>query len=310
MKRGLALLFVLLCALHAAVAEEGRTAWESACEWATARDTHLYTASYAGDGANVAYTFHQARALPAGTPVMVLDAWQDMLQIACWLDSERVAWIPAADVCHRDPEAAAIKAALVNEGYPGHWGDLPMTLHRGDTEIPVRLVTLGSAQSLVYDGQEVFPAPTYDLYWETAAEPTQQLAVIAAPRTGKATLRISPASDGRELMQCSSGTLVIVLIPGEAWTHILCDGQSGYILTSALTFLSASTMDGILPRELHYKGKTDPSATISMYLTPSFERKVAEFPAGTQVLLFKEGRTWSLVEVNGMRGYVKTAYLR
>ncbi len=313
MKRGTALLFILLCLLLAcpafALANGAQAAWEASCEWITLRDTFLHTASYSGDGRSDAYAFRPARILPGGTSVMVLNSRDGMHRIAYWQEKECYAWVPEADVGLKDPKAAALRDALANEGYPGKWGSLPMTLHRGDTATPVRLVTLGSAYSLVYDGTQTFEAPTCDLDWATDAEPAQQLAVITAPRTGRATLRISAGDNARELMQCPSGTLVIVLTPGDTYTQIVCEGETGYLLTSALSFLAVSGPDGVRSAVLGYRGRTDGDALISFYQSAGVQRRLAEFPVGTPVTVFREGRIWTLVEIAGMRGYVRTSCL-
>lgn len=317
----IALLFLTLCALlfvFPASAADTQEEWDASCNWVIASDTKLYTASYKGDGETVLYEFTPVGAIAAGKRVKVRSSYGEMRQISYWLGGQRTAWIRAEDVSWSNAAASAPKkistyygSAAVATKYDGKWKDLEVYLQAANgAEKDVFIVTLGSAQCLIHDGETEKLVPTADLVWPTEAPEDKQLAVIYAPRTGKATLRASDSTKARSRGQCKAGRLVVVLVPGETFTQIMYDGKEGYILTSALQFIPIAGKDEAPVKTLVYQERTDSSATISLYTDAKAKRKIDQFRVGNEVSTFGENGKWTEVEIDGWRGFLKTEYLQ
>ncbi len=292
--------------------------WYASCTWATAQETRLYTATYVGDGVSVAYTFQEAGMLPAGQRVELKAAYADMQQVTFWLGGARTAWVKAADLTPLSsatalPPATEVPAtptptmkptatptatptpeptATPEPLFSGAWAGFEVT-QAGE---PVCIEALGSAWCRVQTAEGRIEVPTGELIWGTGAQEDKRLAVIDAPRTGQARLRAKAASNAKVLMQCSAGQLVAVTEPGKKFTRVVCEGVEGYVLTSALNFLPVTQAEkGVL------------AASTTMYAQASTKQPVSSLPAGTEVAVLTQDGVWCCIEVDGLRGYVKTA---
>ena len=136
------------------------------------------------------------------------------------------------------------------------------------------------------------------------------VAVIYAPKTGKATLRASASTKAKSLGQCEAGRIVVVLKGGSTFTRVLYDGKEGCILTSALTLCGAVPEEDFSTATLSYKGRTDSSATISVYTATNGKRRIDQWRVGNDVVVLDENGSWTEVEIDGWHGFVKSDYLQ
>ena len=187
--------------------------------------------------------------------------------------------------------------------------DLTLILEEGETK-SVTLQTLGTAQCIVFDGTTKLTVNTEDLVWETEADDDQRLAIIYAPKTGKATLRASASSSAKAIDQCLDGRIVVVLKVGSTFTRVLYEGKEGCVLTAALTFTGSVPAGEFDVATLCYKGRTDSSATITVYTAKTAKRKINQWRVGTEVVVLNVEGNWSEVEIDGWHGWVKNDYLQ
>lgn len=309
-KQLIPMLLILVLALMIsipAMADDAREDWDARCNWAISQDATLYAASLREDAtATEPYEFSPIGTLPAGTKVSIRSSAQGMREVSYWNDGVCSGWVEEASVIWSSSSSASQETAAPSDA----WSALEVTLSLGEGQnVPVTLQSLGTAQSIVYDGQQMLTVNTADLHWETQAEDHQRLGIIHAPSTGKATLRANASSSARKLGDCEDGRIVVVLKVGATWTRILCDGQEGCVLTAAVTLCDAVPGEDFSCAVLTYKGRTDASAAISVYTAANGKRRIDQWRAGKAVVVLGETGSWTEIEIDGWRGFVKSSYL-
>lgn len=306
----IAAMLMVVPALAASTEEE----WNASCNWEISHDATLYSASFKDDvstGTDL-YNFTPFGTISAGEKVSIRSSSSGYREINYWNGGKRSAWV-------EDSAVRWVGGAFSSTGSSSGgrrtnvsdtWESLDMTLRlAGDESIPVTLQELGTAQCVVWDGDEMRTVLTEDLYWETEADDDERLAVIYAPKTGQATLRASASSKAKSLGQCEDGRIVIVLKVGSTFTRVLYEGKEGCVLTSALKLCGAVPEDEFSTAILSYKGRTDTSATISVYTAKSAKRKIRQWRVGNDVVVLSQSGSWSEIEIDGWHGWVKSAYL-
>lgn len=332
----LAAILLTLPALAASTEEE----WNASCNWVISHDTTLYSASIRDDATTATdlYEFTPIGSISAGARVSIRSSAGGMREISYWNGGQRTAWVEDSAVrwagggssggsssggsssggsssggsssvgssSGSRPSSSSKKTTTSSDA----WEDLDVTLNLEDGETTsVTLEVLGTAQSIVFDGEEMLTVNTEDLYWETEADDDQRLGIVYAPRTGKATLRASASTSAKSLGQCDAGHIVIVLKVGSTFTRVLYDGKEGFILTNALTLCGAVPEEDFHTATFIYKGRTDSSATISVYTAKSTSRKIKQWRVGNEVVVLSESGAWSEVEIDGWHGWCKSEYL-
>lgn len=138
-----------------------------------------------------------------------------------------------------------------------------------------------------------------------------RVALIYAPRTGKASLRRTAAGNGKVIDKLLDGTVVYIVQESGKFTQVLAGNMTGYIITTALEMVDPDQLplgEGLLT----YKGQTTGKAKINMRSDPGSQgRKITTWPVGTPVLVWSlsEDGAWYEVEANGIRLYVQAEYL-
>ncbi|MGN0793046.1 MAG: hypothetical protein ACI4MG_01085 [Aristaeellaceae bacterium] len=321
MKRLLPILLLLTAILLAvpALAESTEEEWNASCNWIISRDTTLYSASFRDDATTLTdlYEFKPFGSIAAGSRVSIRSSAQGMREIYYWNGGKRSAWVEDTAVSWAGGASAITGGSSTGSGTSGAvkssgvWKDLDVTLYLSETESKsVTLEVLGTAQSVVFDGTEMLTVNTENLFWETEADEDQRLAVIYAPKTGKATLRASASTKAKSLGQCEAGRIVAVLKVGTVFTRIMYDGKEGCVLTDALILCGAVPPEDFATATLCYKDRTDSSATISVYTEKNANRKIKQWRVGNQVVTLGENGTWTEIEIDGWHGWCKTAYLK
>ena len=320
---------LLLCVLLTSIPALALTKeeWEASCNWVIAYSTTLYSGTYTDEtSATDLYDFAPIGSISAGEKVSIVGTHGDMLKINYYSSGKRTAWVKESAVVWSGssnsgnhttgtdlkPGGGSRKpAAVKSNGIWDHFGTTWVQVAEDGTETrkTVIIQTLGTAQTVVFDGKQMLTVPTSELVWETEAPEDQRLAVIYAPRTGKCTLRASASSNAKALAQCEAGRIVIVLRVGEVYTRILYNGQEGLVLNSTLQFYGAAAEEDYTVGTLIYKGRTDSSATISIYTEASTSRRIDQYRVGNDIVVFGESGSFSEAEIDGWHGFVKTEYI-
>ncbi|MBR3764585.1 MAG: hypothetical protein IKK57_08590 [Clostridia bacterium] len=314
-----------------ALAASTKEEWDASCNWVISHSATLYSASYNDDVTTDTdlYTFTPIGTIAAGERVSIRSSANGMREIYYWNGGKRSAWVEDSAVrwdggssSGSSGSSGSVSTGTNIGGSSGSssgrrrttvtdtWEALDLNLiqEEGETQ-PVTLQVLGTAQCVVYDGKQLLTVPTEDLVWDTEADDDHRLAIIYAPKTGKATLRASASNKAKSIGQCEDGRIVVVLKVGSTYTRILYDGKEGCVLTAALTFTGSVPVGEFSTAELAYKGRTDTSATISVYTAKNAKRKIKQWRVGNEVVVISESGSWSEVEIDGWHGWVKSAYL-
>lgn len=206
----------------------------------------------------------------------------------------------------RDAEAAAYTYdAAISEKWAVE------TYGEGSKAMSVRMVKLGVHASVVANtkGEEI-TVPTAELTIRGFEDKAHHVAVISAPRTGKASMRDKAASNGKVLASCAAGSIVAVTeYTNATYTKIVYDESEGYIRTDCLVFQDTAKAP-LGEGTVHIKGVVDGKSDVVIRNTASkSSSKVAEAPTGTVVSIYEEMGDWYAVEGDGWFGYVQKQYL-
>ena len=191
----------------------------------------------------------------------------------------------------------------------------PVTLVGEDgEERPVTVKTLGLVTSLVrLDGEDV-TVNTADLRWDTEVSAGKMMAIINAPRTGRATLHAKSSSKSDVLGKCDTNRVVLVLASGKNYTKISYDNTVGYVLTSALKFYPVGGVDEDeeqpKPGWVSFRGKLNSKNTVNIRMNgKSGSRILTDFIAGTPLWVFSQTDRWTEIDVGGYHGYILNEYV-
>lgn len=312
----LAAMLLLMCAPALAATTEEE--WNASCSWVIAQDATLYTAALTDEvtTATDLYAFSPIGTIAAGSRVSVRSSAAGMREIYYWNGGKHSAWVQEGAVKWAGgTSSTGSSGAAKNSGRAakssGVWKDFPVAWAQEDgSEKKVSLETLGTMECEVFDGEQFLTVATASLSWETEADDKHRLAVICAPRTGKCTLRAKASSSAKSLGSVDAGRIVVVLQVGDKFSRIVADGKEGFVLTDVLSFCQAAPMGSYGQAVLIYQGRTDSSATISVYTAPDASRKIRQWRVGNQVMTGGERGAWTEIEIDGWHGFVKTEYLK
>lgn len=176
-------------------------------------------------------------------------------------------------------------------------------------EVQVSLEQLGTTTSRISYQGTVSEVPTSELRFGSDVPDDKKIAVVYAPRTGKASLREKASTSAAVITKCKAGTIVSVMEYGKKFCKISYNGSVGYILTSCLQF-HAPTEQPIGEAVLTYNGKATGRTTINIRNDADGDSaKITEWRTGTTVLVYGQENGWYEIEANGMRGYVKGDFI-
>ncbi len=177
--------------------------------------------------------------------------------------------------------------------------------------------TLTRLYTLVSPGNKPTPVPT------AAPTATPKYGQSARVHTdgGNLNLRLSPSSSGRILTSIPNNTLVTVLSSSGLWTNVRYGSLTGYVMTSYLTFISATTpppAPTATPKPvITPTPSTGSSARVvtsgsSLNLRASAttsSRILTTIPNRTAVTLLQQGAEWCRIQYKSYTGYVSSRYL-
>lgn len=171
------------------------------------------------------------------------------------------------------------------------------------------LKQLGTVTSLVAWQGKSFEIATTELFTASTVPPEQQLAIIYAPKEGSAALRRSASTSAYLTRHCKAGYLVKVLEYGKKFCKVIYDGDTGYVLTSSLRFITPGTEPDARAL-ISVNGRTNGATYVNVRCAPDKNSaKVAEWDTGTEVLIYGEQNGWYQIEARGRRGWVLEKFL-
>ena len=175
--------------------------------------------------------------------------------------------------------------------------------------IPVNVVYVGLARSMIEIGGTQMMVNTCDLAWPTDAPSDQVLAVVEANRVGYAALRANTSTKSFILDHCITGKVVRVLNTGKNWTKVDYDGLRGYVLTASLKFFPnaiRSYETGLIA----YEGRTTGKSTINIRANAKNNSRIlGDYVLGTPLTIFERDDKWCEVDVAGWHCYILTEYV-
>ena len=125
-------------------------------------------------------------------------------------------------------------------------------------------------------------------------------------------LRNAPSITGSIITSYPIGTAVTVLKAGGNWCRVQVGENTGYMNSAYLKSSKAPAYTK--PIETPYAAKLiniNGGSIVNFRLYPGMKTKIIDqLPVGTQVTVLEKGVNWSLVEVNGVKGYVSTYFLK
>lgn len=168
---------------------------------------------------------------------------------------------------------------------------------------------LSSYESEITVGNEKLTVLTSELEFDSAAEEGERLAVIYAPKTGKATLRAKASQNAKMVKNCKAGRYALVLEKGKNFSKIYYNNAVGYIRTDCLNFYPIATApysEGLLS----LNGYTTGNAEINIRNKADYGTHICEtYKTGTVVRVIDIGDTWTEVEIDRIRGFIQTKFL-
>ena len=181
----------------------------------------------------------------------------------------------------------------------------------GDELLPVTVVYVGLARSMIVINGGRQLVDTCDLVWASEAPEDKLLAVVKAPKSGKAYMKEKTKAKSMTIDTCTVDRVVRVLKIGKSWAFVDHAGMRGYIQVSSLTFY---------PNErrtyetgyISVKGKTPSGETVwvrSSLRSNKQRTNLEEYPVGTPLTIFADDGTWAEVDVEGWHCFIKSKYV-
>lgn len=168
---------------------------------------------------------------------------------------------------------------------------------------------LSSYESVITVNGEKITVLTSELEFSSTAKEEERLAVIYAPKTGKATLRKKASQNAAMVKNCKGGRYALVLEKGRNFSRIYYNNAVGYIRTDCLKFYpiaAAPYPEGLLS----LNGYTTGNAEINIRNKADYGTHICgTYKTGTAVRVIEIGDIWTEVEIDRIRGFIQTKFL-
>lgn len=305
----------LVLLLTASALAESEADWNAECNWITNSTATLYSA-YQSDIVTDTdlFEFAPIGSLSSGSYVKVLASSGGMRQIRYYVGgSTGTAWVSSSSLTRigggSSSSGSSSGSGSRGPQYSRTWAKVPVTYSDGETTLDVTIQTLGVAMSRIYADGEMLTVPTSSLSWETEADDQHRIAVVYAPSTGEGSLRDKASKFGKVLKKCKTGRVVLVLRKGDVYSRVVYEGVEGLILNSVLNFYETPAEEDIQLGVLCYEGRTNSSATISVYLEANSRRKIRQYRVGNEVPVMSQKGKWAEIDIDGWHGFVRAPYV-
>ena len=196
-----------------------------------------------------------------------------------------------------------------NPDAPQPWEYTPTTLTATWQEQAVEVIALGSWVSTIRVGKETQEVYTRELTFATKSGDKLQLAMINAPKNGKASMRKRASSKGAVIMKCQTGRIVAVTETTKKYAKFVYEDAEGWVLRSSLTFLDAQEGEATFGR-IAYKGNVKSRQTVKVRQKASGSSRILdEFPCGKRVVIIAQGDKWTEIEADNLRCFILNEFL-
>ena len=107
---------------------------------------------------------------------------------------------------------------------------------------------------------------------------------------------------------------VLVLSVGKSYAKVYCDGLVGYVRNSSLTFCPVGGVkegeSAPVPGWVSFRGRLNSKNTVNIRQRgKNGSRILADFIAGTPVMVFSQSDRWAEIDVGGYRAFILNEYL-
>lgn len=116
--------------------------------------------------------------------------------------------------------------------------------------------------------------------------------------SGSLNLRETPSADARVLRTIPQNETLPILEKGASWCKTRYGGDTGYVMTQFLTFVSSSARVNTQSDSLNLRESPDTSGRVLLTI-----------PRNDTVTVLEQGTEWCRVTYGGVTGYVMTKYL-
>ena len=305
MKKGQRLLCLFLCLVLLPMCASAMTEeeWQAECRYITTTTATIYDYAYGesvDENGQATGTFIESTTLPAGTYIKV-GAARDT--------KRRMSYFSGGYVLtgYIDPGTYQSLSGTDSGSSKVIRPSTPWTVnYDGGSAV---ITALGTVHTTITVDGESLTVPTADLSWDTEAEESKQIACVNKKSIKSLSMRAEMSTKGEVLTKIPCGTLVIVQKVGKKYTRVYYDGMVGYLLNTYLNYYPIGSEAE--QKVLAYNGFTNGKATVRVrFSTSKSSRKLAEQPTGTLVEVIEVKKTWSRVEVNGIRGFIMNQFLQ
>ena len=189
------------------------------------------------------------------------------------------------------------------------WVYDPQTLTARLDEETVKVLAVGTYVSIVQRGNEREEIYTRDLSFAADIETDKQLAIINAPKTGKASMFKKASGSSAIIMKCQTGRVVPVLALTKQFALVQYEDAVGYVKRSSLTFVAPYEGEAAFAY-IAYKGNARSRSTVKVRQKASGNARIlGEFPCGQRVVVVQSLGKWTEIEAENLHGFILAEFL-
>lgn len=193
-------------------------------------------------------------------------------------------------------------------GAPQKWEYDPTQLTATWQGKPVTVLALGSWVSIIRVEKENVEVYTRELQFTTKMGENAQLAMIDAPKNGRASMR-KTASGNAIIMKCQTNRIVAVSESTKKYIRCIYKDAQGWVLRSSIRFLTPAEGQAEFAY-IAYKGNARSRQTVKVRQKASGSSRVLdEFPCGQRVVVIQRGDKWTEIEAENLRCFIKNEFL-
>lgn len=192
---------------------------------------------------------------------------------------------------------------------PKKWAYDPTELMATWQGQQVKVLSVGSWVSIIRAGKDNIEVYTRDIEFATTAGEGMRLAMIDAPKNGKASMRKRASSKAAIIMKCQTNRIVAVSETTKKYAKFIYEDAEGYVLRSSLTFLDPQQGQAEFAY-IAYKGNARSRQTVKVRQKASGSSRILdEFPCGQRVVVIARDGKWTEIEVENLRCFILSEFL-
>ena len=207
-------------------------------------------------------------------------------------------------------ETVVIPTATPDPNAPKKWEYEPSTLTAVYAGEEVEVVALGTRLTRIKVGRETALVRTSALTFDTSAQEGMQMAVIATPKSGRATMFKRASSKAAIIYKCQTNRIVAVKDTSKKFAHLHYADADGYVSVKSITY-TEPWIGEIQTAFIAYKGNVRSRSTVKVRQKASGASRILdEFPCGTLVAVIGQAdEKWTEIEVENLHCFILTEFL-